>query len=215
LSSYGTHMLIGAVGGLALTRLVNVHSPDMAPIVVEGVVVIGSALLATWPDIDEPNSFIARRARAVVTLIGTGLGGVIGYAQAARFAHPPVVGAGIGALAGLLIGSLLAILLLKGIRLAAGGHRRLTHSLVVGGLLAALAGALGVSGVATVAFVLGALAWGQVLHLLGDIVTPAGVPVLYPFSGRDLRVLPSGLARFGEQIAGVSALLLAYMLVRI
>lgn len=216
MSGYVTHMLIGGVGGLVLTRIATINSPDLTPTLAEGVVIVGSALLATWPDIDEPKSFIARRARAVITLIGMGLGGVIGFAQrGALFLPPsPPVSALIGALIGAFVGSLLAALLLKGIRRAAGGHRRLTHSLIVGVALAALAAMLGGVGLGTVAFVLGALAWGQALHLLGDIVTPAGVPVLYPLSKRELRVLPSWLAHFGEALIGLAALALGYALVR-
>jgi membrane-bound metal-dependent hydrolase YbcI (DUF457 family) len=58
------------------------------------------------------------------------------------------------------------------------------------------------------------LAWGQLLHLLGDVVTISGVPVLWPISTRDIRVLPAPLARRGEAIVGMLALFAGYLLIR-
>jgi membrane-bound metal-dependent hydrolase YbcI (DUF457 family) len=216
MSSYATHMLIGAVGGLALTRMLSPSSPDFSPIVVELGVIAASALLATWPDIDEPKSFIGRRVRAVVAMFCMGWLGFVAYRYAGYVpikAHPLVIGLA-GLCVGAVCGSFVGTLVLKLIREAAGGHRRLTHSLIVG---------MGLGLGAYVAyrfsfdfFALGfaALAWGQIVHILGDIVTPAGVPVLYPLSSRDLRILPHWLARFGELLIGSLAVLLALILLR-
>jgi hypothetical protein len=50
-------------------------------------------------------------------------------------------------------------------------------------------------------------AWGQWLHLLGDLVTPSGVPLLYPLSDRAVRLLPRSLATIGEPLIACAALL--------
>ena len=64
------------------------------------------------------------------------------------------------------------------------------------------------------AFMLGALVWGELLHLLGDVVTPAGVPFWYPFSNQRARI-PHPLAFIGEPIMALAALALgAFLLIR-
>jgi membrane-bound metal-dependent hydrolase YbcI (DUF457 family) len=99
--------------------------------------------------------------------------------------------------------------LLRIIRGAAGGHRHLTHSLVVSVPLALIAAGCWWQGLTVAALVVGLLAWGQWLHLLGDLVTPAGVPLAYPLSDHDIRLLPRPLARMGEPLVAVLALLCA------
>lgn len=214
MSGYATHALIGAVGGLALTRVVSIQSSDFSPAATELAVIAASALLATWPDIDEPNSFIGRRVRAVVAFFFMGWLGFVAYRYAGYVpiqAHPltiAIAGLFVGAALGMFVGK--AVLML--IRGAAGGHRRLTHSLLVGAALGVGAYAAHRFSFDFLALGLVALAWGQFLHILGDIVTPAGVPVLYPLSGRDLRVLPKAIAPFGEAIVGVVAVAIGYAL---
>lgn len=216
MSGYATHMLIGAVGGLALTRVVNFSSPDFSPATVELMVVGASALLATWPDIDEPRSFISRRVRAVVTIFCMGWLAVVGYRYAAYIpidAHPVALGFA-GLIVGAILGSIAGKALVMLIRRAAGGHRRLTHSAIVGAGLALAAYATARSGIGVLSLGLGALAWGQFLHVLGDIVTPSGVPVLYPLSKRDLRIFPKWIAGFGEAIAAIIAVGIGYLLIQ-
>jgi inner membrane protein len=88
----------------------------------------------------------------------------------------------------------------------AGGHRRLTHSLVLSLPLVLLAVVLwSVQPVAAVG--VGLLAWGQWLHLLGDLVTPSGVPLLYPLTTRDTHLLPRPLTTIGEPLIASAALL--------
>jgi len=68
-------------------------------------------------------------------------------------------------------------------------HRGVTHSLLFVGLVGGVFGAAGVAlsgafsvagvGLATFGFLLGVLTVGA--HLLGDALTPAGVPLLWPF----------------------------------
>ena len=220
MSSFATHMLIGGVGGLALARGIAVAPHAWVPILHSLhplALIVGSALLATVPDIDEPNSWIARRARIAISLGGLLMGSVLGVLG--RTAVPGAVGALapwlliLGcALGGLLIGMALGKPLLMTLRHAAGGHRRLTNSLLLAALFATLGGDALAAG-----FVLGwtglALAWGIVLHDLGDVVTPSGVPLFYPLSDRTIRVLPAPLAAIGEGIACAVALVLGLLLV--
>lgn len=60
------------------------------------------------------------------------------------------------------------------------------------------------------AIVPAALVWGQCLHVLGDLVTPAGVPLLYPISGKDVG-LPRPFSTYGESIATVVAIICGYV----
>src|SRR5215212_166368 len=74
MSRFGTHMLIGAVGGLALARLVGAQGypftlPMLGPNGPTIALGCGSALLATLADIDEPNSWIGRRVRWVFSVL--------------------------------------------------------------------------------------------------------------------------------------------------
>lgn len=214
-------MLIGAVGGLGLatwleqtqalplpTGVFQLGSPSVPLGLMGAGIVLGSAVGSLWCDIDEPGSWISRRVKSAVALVAAPLTGVVGYALAVqgRVTLRPEVAAVIGILLGaLVLGPLLGWLLLRLIRIGAGGHRRLTHSLVVGGLLAALAVVLWRGGQPIWAIVPAALVWFQVLHLIGDVVTVAGVPLLYPFSTRDVG-LPRPFAVVGEALITVIAL---------
>jgi membrane-bound metal-dependent hydrolase YbcI (DUF457 family) len=179
------------------------------PVVGQAVLIGASALLATLPDIDEPGSFIGRRVRIATSLAGAGAAGWLAFALALP------IGLAVLLLAvGIIGGGAAGYGLVLAIRRAAGGHRRLTHSLVLAGALAALAGALWLGGLRTEAIVPAALAWGIVVHNLGDVVTPAGVPLLYPFSRRDVRVLPRPVSRYGETLAATVAVGIAVLLLR-
>jgi membrane-bound metal-dependent hydrolase YbcI (DUF457 family) len=118
----------------------------------------------------------------------------------------------VGALLGAGVGSLVGYGLLRLIRTAAGGHRRFTHSLVLAAALALLAGGLFVTVPGAIWVVPVALAWGIALHVIGDVVTPAGVPLAYPLSSATVRVLPEPLCRMGEPIIGLAALALGMWL---
>ena len=210
MSSYRTHALIGAVGGLGLARVLDTL-PDGAalsqalvgPIGAQGVVVppgvasvlstiglvVGSAVLALVSDIDEPGSWVARRARTVIALACAPLLGAIGFALAeGGIIHiQPIIAAVLGALVGLgFLGPLLGHLIVRLIRTGAGGHRRLTHSLLLGDLLA-----LGQSAVACPFVRLGDYSrrarLGILLHDLGDVGTPAGLPCVPCLTSRFTR----------------------------
>jgi hypothetical protein len=127
-------MLIGAVGGLALARLIGAQAlPFDVPVSLgpNGHTLIfagGSALLATLADIDEPNSWIGRRVRFLLSVLAGMLLGWAGWllagtnigawlAQQVRIAKELrlLVGVGIGfILGGLLVGPWLGYELLCG-----------------------------------------------------------------------------------------------------
>jgi len=219
MSGFHTHMLIGGVAGLALFRALPLFGGGAAlgisPIITQQAggatlalpLIILSALLATVPDIDEPGSFIARRVHTVVTLAGVGLAAFTAYA--AQFAPLLWVLAGV---AGAVIGSLAGYVLLRLIRRSAGGHRRFTHSLVLAGGLALAACGLWLAHFGAWAIIPGALAWGIIMHDLGDVVTVAGVPLLYPLSRQSFRILPEPISRFGEPLAALAASVVGLML---
>lgn len=213
-------MFIGGVAGLALGRALELVgiSPALgldtmiiqhvgrsgapwASIISTGLpLVVLSALLATVPDIDEPNSYIARRAEAVVTLTGAGL---VGFAAYTAKLSPAMML--IALILGTIVGGITGHIALRAIRRAAGGHRRFTHSLVLAAALALVAGGLWLAHLGAWTLIPAALAWGIVVHDLGDLVTPAGLPLFYPFSDRTVRVLPKSIARFGEPLVALAA----------
>lgn len=92
-------------------------------------------------------------------------------ALAPRLGMQPITVAVIGMLIGIgVVGPLAGVLLLRIIRRAADDDRRLTYSLLVGGALGVLALVPWCAGMPSAALVPAALAWGQLLHLLGDVV---------------------------------------------
>jgi hypothetical protein len=239
MSAYATHILIGCAGGLVLARGVELLVPGVLDVAGVGEPTVmrdigfaaASGFLATWPDIDEPGSFISRRVRMVLALMGGVLFAIAGWMLVAQgwwidqlpllpasleaspyleTAGPAwgrnALGAIVGLFVGLIIGGWSALLLLKGIRSLAGGHRRLTHSLVLGAGLFALAWALWfVLGAGWLALIPLALAWGQLLHVVGDVVTPSGVPLLWPLIETPLRVFPTGTGKTGEMAVALLA----------
>lgn len=93
-------------------------------------------------------------------------------------------------------------------------HRGVTHSLLFVGLVGGVFGAAGVAlsgafsvagvGLATFGFLLGVLTVGA--HLLGDALTPAGVPLLWPFPrsySLSLTRADNTLANYGLFVSGI------------
>jgi inner membrane protein len=138
----------------------------------------------------------------VCVLLGLVLGALAGLAGPLPVLALAVVA---GATTGLLAGAVL----LRLVRHAVGVHRRFTHSLLLAGLLTGGALLLARFGLAALAVVPSALALGLLLHLPGDLVTPAGVPLLYP---RSVRLLPRLLAPVGEQLILMAALIAGVLL---
>jgi membrane-bound metal-dependent hydrolase YbcI (DUF457 family) len=223
MSGFQTHALVGAVGGLGLVTVVEATHPALLPTQVFGIpallgvpggaagaaLIIASAFLALVPDIDEPHSFVAQRVREVLLLVGLALGLALGV-LAHGPAWLPLAGGAVGGVLGLLAGWGL----LRGIRAAAGGHRRFTHSFVLAGGLALLAAGLWRTGAGLVWLVPAAVAWGIVLHDLADLTTPAGVPLFHPLSGFTVRLLPEPLCRYGEPLTVLVALVVGGLLLR-
>jgi len=223
MSRFGTHLLIGAVGGLFLARLVGEQGlpfavgalgPNGPTIALAGA----SALLTTLADIDDPDSWIGRQVRWVFSVLAGHLLGYAGWRLSnadggiwlARLVHipPPLRSltiAGVGLIVGgAIVGPWLGYELLRGLQDIFGGHRRMTHSLITSALLAVLSIVLWFAILPAPALIVAALLWGQLLHLVGDIPTPGGVPLLWPIRQRSL-ALPYPLAVWGEPaVAGVA-----------
>ncbi|MCL9823521.1 MAG: metal-dependent hydrolase [Helicobacter sp.] len=69
------------------------------------------------------------------------------------------------------------------------GHRGFTHSLLFVVLLAIALGALIYFKILSLILAIG-LVLGCILHLIGDMMTPSGVPLLMPFSLKNYHILP-------------------------
>lgn len=193
MSSYLTHMTVGAAGGVLLTSLAPGLVPG-DPALMSVAVPALSALLALWPDIDHPEAWISRRVWPLFAL-GGAAGGYF-YLTAASSGER-LVGLAMAAVAGVLLGQAVLWLL----RRLAGGHRGATHSLLAPALLLPASALLPWPyGVVPLL-----LAWGWLLHLVADAVTPAGWRPLEPFPGPTLR-LPPALARNGEAVVLAAAL---------
>jgi membrane-bound metal-dependent hydrolase YbcI (DUF457 family) len=134
-------------------------------------------------------------------------------ASLGRVAWSPWVAAGAVCLGLILIGPLLGTLVLRLIRVSAGGHRRITHSLVVAALLVAIAWIMWTGGAVLWAIVPGALAYAIVVHAIGDLVTIQGVPIFYPLSTRVVG-LPRPLLSFGEPLILLVAFGTGLLLIR-
>jgi membrane-bound metal-dependent hydrolase YbcI (DUF457 family) len=225
MSSGKTHMLIGAVAGLGVARWLGLPlveaSTDAA---LAWGTVAASTVLATLPDIDEPRSWIAQRVRLAVTLATTGIGAAMGlFALRAGVVRPfagidwpryPWLAPLVLALLGLLmIGPLLGTVLLRVIRVSAGGHRRLTHSGLLALVLAGAAWWLWRADQVLLATIPACLAFSIVVHDVGDVVTPAGVPLLFPLSSARIG-LPRVIAQVGEPLVAASAIVCAYLLLQ-
>lgn len=225
MSGFQTHMLIGAVGGLALIRVADHLAPGALPVVLPGqprliteaVIIAVSAVAATLPDIDEPGSWLSRRVHAVITLLGAGFGATLGLHLGERALNAIEISwsaaFALCLIVGTIVGSGLGWLLLRLIRAGAGGHRAGTHSIWFGGGLLLAAAALHLAGITHVALGALTLAWGWALHIPGDIVTPAGWRPLAPFSTVALR-LPRPMARYGETMIATAAVLVGLLLIQ-
>lgn len=221
MARWDNHMKIGAACGATLPAAVALGGATL-PItsglwLLDSIVLAAAtAVLATIPDIDEPRSWISRHVRLTALACGALLGVVLALRAATldMAAANMLAAFGLGALLGASIPPLM--------RWLAGGHRRFTHSLTAVAVLLLLAGLLFLPwyvGDTRRAWwtwlwlVPAAMGWGIVAHLPGDLVTPAGVPLLYPFRRTAFHLLPKFGRRKGERWAVRLSVLVAVLAV--
>jgi membrane-bound metal-dependent hydrolase YbcI (DUF457 family) len=214
-SSFRTHALIGAVCGLAVADMLDVPV-SINRLSWKGLVVVCvSAVVALWPDADQSHSWMGKNIQRAIVLGVTALGLILGVllvdvrfggAKWSTFEYNPpllmlpLLGAALGFV---LVGPGLGKVLLRGLRVIAGGHRRLTHSLVLATALVVL-GFLIRQFSTPLATIPWALAYGIVVHDLGDVVTVQGVPLFYPVVRHSYR-MPRFVTRSGERLAAAWA----------
>lgn len=139
-------------------------------------------------------------------------GAAAGLAVALVYHHPPALYMALGALAGLLPdidhpnGSIRRRLPGSNLLLFWLGHRGLTHTLAVLGVIAVL--------VIRSPYGLPLLA-GYASHLAGDTLTIRGIPLLWPLSTRNISLLPIRAGGWIENLVIMPGLflLIAFMLV--
>lgn len=215
MSSFRTHALIGAVCGLVVADMFDVPV-SVNRLSWKGLVVVCvSAVVALWPDADQSHSWMGKNIQRAIVLGVTALGLALGLllvdvrfggAKWSTFEYNPpllllpLLGAALGFV---LVGPGLGKVLLRLLRMAAGGHRRLTHSLVLALALVVL-GFLIWQFSTPLATIPWALAYGIVVHDLGDVVTVQGVPLFYPVVRRSFR-MPRFITRSGERLVAASA----------
>lgn len=211
MSDYRTHALVGAACGLALAAIADrMHASWCGattlsmPCGLAGAgLSLGSAACALWPDLDEPQSWIARRWRSACVLIGVVVGGWIGWNLIGRIGVMLFIGSvAIGGLTGWVIGAT-SLALLRRIAL---GHRGLTHSLAIAALMMGGAMGMGAIGASWAALALGWAAWGVVTHVIADITTPEGVPLLAPFCKHRYRLPRIACIAHSETAIRIAAL---------
>jgi membrane-bound metal-dependent hydrolase YbcI (DUF457 family) len=187
-----THALSGAVTGSAASIYV-LHLPLPQAALMAGLTA-GAAVL---PDIDHPNSTLARSfgfaTHSFAWLVGKVSGGhrhgthtLIGVAVftvlawlAVQYRHDTAGRIGLGVLLTLILaGALIALRL--------GGHW--SDALAIGGAVAMTATGTGLSLVAL------AVGLGCATHITGDMCTDSGCPLLLPFSRYRFRLLPEPFA---------------------
>ena len=187
-----THALSGAAGWLAATPLIHgAAGVSLGPneVIAGAVVTAGAALL---PDLDHPQATVSRALGPVSQLLSRGVHAAAGGHRQATHSLLFVVAVGVAmwalvevnaepvlgtAVAGLCVG--LAIRAVGPKQMHSGGWLDLTliaWTLVLTGVGVALVG--------TLAWLPFAVTGGVVLHLVGDLVTPRGVPLLWPRRGR-------------------------------
>jgi len=98
------------------------------------------------------------------------------------------------------------------------GHRGITHTpIFVCGFTVLLAyltmGLSGFSQAMTMFFVLG-LFGGMVSHLLLDLLTRGGIPLLYPFTKKDYSIAPFKTGGIGEYIVSLGCIIITLLMLQ-
>ncbi|MDA8320706.1 MAG: metal-dependent hydrolase [Actinomycetota bacterium] len=187
-----THALSGLLAGTAV-GLYLTHLPPARLALFAGITA-GAAVL---PDIDHPESSLAHSfgflTKAVAWLVGRISGGhrhlthavlgVAGFTELARLAvsHRRDTAGAVG------LGVLLAVILASGLyAMRVTGHG--ADVLAIGGAAAMVVTGTGLTLVAV------AVGVGCSVHVIGDMLTEEGCPLLFPLSGYRFRLLPGPLA---------------------
>lgn len=226
MSSFPTHMLIGAVGGLGLIQVIDRFAPgfvsgilpDQPRIYAEALIIAVSAISSTVPDIDTPGSWLSQRIQIAALLIGIIVGGIIGLQMSQRYAADLGLNGSVVLIlciiAGGFLGWLLGRMFPRTVRAGAGGHRAGTHSVFFPSIMLIAAATLQIAGLPAFVPLPIILAWGWALHIPGDIVTPNGWKPFSPVSNFTLR-LPRSIARYGEKLIIIAAVAVGWMLLRV
>lgn len=184
-----SHLMLGASGWLAAgaPALDALGQPLGVPELAAGTVVAAGA--AMLPDLDHPQATVSRSLGPVTEAISRGfstaLGGHRNGSHSLLFAG--VIGAGLGIGLGSSSGPWLALLIC--FFFSSLVIRTLTEA--DGLICAAVSGLLGatlVSVAPQMDWIFFAVIIGCLLHDLGDILTPEGVPPLWPLSKARLKV---------------------------
>jgi len=193
-----THVMGGITAGIAVNKFVVPTLTNVASI--EGVIGIvavmaGAFLGSVLPDIDHRGSFIGRRLRIISTPFA-----IAGFAskQVKKVANT-VTGK-------------------KGSTDTIISHRGITHTLIFAIGLCTLLSYLvlqlsGFSQAIMLFFVLG-LFGGILSHLVLDMLTKSGVPLLYPFTKRDFSFAPFETGGVGEYIASFGCIALIVLMLQ-
>lgn len=200
------HFLIGLLAGLVLARHLQATTLP-APLgrlrletVPAPLLVATSALLASWPDLLDPDSWLSPvRLRWSTLLAGVSMA-VLGWAWTAGRAWPPwplaaswpwlAASAALFALLGITAGPRLGRIAstFAQQRNAAAWAESVISALLLGGVAAALAPVEHVSALAALPLL---LAWGIVLHLPGAALSSRGLVPLFPLTRLRLRCPPA------------------------
>ena len=182
-----------------LDRTVGVGLPDASTTVIAAGLIVGGSIAV---DIDHPDSFVSRRLplrmlRQTLPLLLMIAAAVVGLSMAygrnteaelVRVSHLPLF-------RWTLAVTGFAIMLMVTARLVSTAvrHRGPLHSLLfcLGVSLLAIGGALWASGDLGGWWQGAAFGFGWGAHLAGDMLTPGGVPLLWPFSSRRIGLFVS------------------------
>lgn len=193
-----THVMGGITAGIAVNKFVVPTLANVASIegfVGLGAVMAGAFLGSVLPDIDHRGSFIGRRLRIISTPFA-----MAGFAtkQVKKVANT-VTGK-------------------KGSTDSIISHRGITHTLIFAIALSTLLAYLvlqlsGFSQAIMLFFVLG-LFGGMISHLVLDMLTKQGVPLLYPLTKRDISIAPFKTGGIGEYLTSFACIALIVLMLQ-
>jgi membrane-bound metal-dependent hydrolase YbcI (DUF457 family) len=211
------HLLLGAAGYLGLEAaapgLLNSHAPTAATLFAGALVCAGVALA---PDIDHPQATVSRSLGPLSWLLSRGVHGVVGGHR--KGTHTIWAWLAVSTLVwwalttpaaswvALAVTAFASSLVLKVVTHADGVVCALL-GVVFGGAAVLAAGA-------DHGWLVGAVVLGYGLHLLGDIITTEGIPLLVPICGNLAIPIIGSTDHWREKTAGIlCGVAAAYLLV--